>query len=69
MRLSAVWSCINLLSETMATLPLVIYEVKRNGDKIPARDTRLWQVLHNPNQIMTAHDFWSLHEHEPISHR
>lgn len=58
MQLSAVWSCINLLSETMATLPLVIYEVKRNGDKIPARDTRLWQVLHNPNQIMTAHDFW-----------
>ena len=58
MQLSAVWSCINLLSETMATLPVVIYEVKRNGDKIPARDTRLWQVLHNPNQIMTAHDFW-----------
>jgi len=58
MQLSAVWSCINLLSETMATLPLVIYEVKKNGDKIPARDTRLWQVLHNPNQIMTAHDFW-----------
>ncbi len=58
MQLSAVWSCINLLSETMATLPLVIYEIKRNGDKIPARDTRLWLVLHNPNQIMTAHDFW-----------
>lgn len=58
MQLSAVWGCINLLSETISSLPLFVYEHKENGEKTPARDSRLWQVLHCPNGVMTAHDFW-----------
>lgn len=58
LQLSAVWSCVNLLSETVASLPLAIYEVDKKGNKKPARDTRLWSVLHQPNPDMTAHDFW-----------
>lgn len=58
LQLSAVWSCVNLLSETVASLPLAIYEIDKKGNKRPARDTRLWAVLHQPNPDMTAHDFW-----------
>lgn len=59
LQLSAVWSCVNLLSETISSLPFVVYEQSDNGEKKPAKDTRLWRVLHNPNRVMTSHDFWT----------
>lgn len=34
MQLSAVWACVKLISETIASLPLTIYKVDENGRKI-----------------------------------
>lgn len=58
LQLAAVWACVTLLAETMASIPLVVFEVDRKGNKTEARNSRLWQVLRNPNQNMTPHDFW-----------
>ena len=59
LQLSAVWACVTLLAESIASLPLVVMRVDRNGDKVEARTSRLWEILrHQPNAWMTSHDFW-----------
>jgi HK97 family phage portal protein len=59
MQLSAVWSCVRLISETIATLPLPVYRLDASGRKIPANDHPLYPVLHDqPNWDMTAAEFW-----------
>lgn len=57
LRVSAVYACVRLLSETIAALPLMLY--KREGDgKKPATDHPLYPLLHDqPNNYMTAYDF------------
>jgi HK97 family phage portal protein len=61
--LSTVWSCIRLIAETIATLPLITYEEKLvNGRivRVPAKDFALYGLLHDsPNSEMTAVDFWT----------
>lgn len=56
--LSAVWACVNLLSGTIASLPLMVY--RREGDRrTVARDHPLYRVLHDsPNYDQTAVDYW-----------
>ncbi len=56
-RLSAVWACIKVLSESIATLPIILY--KRNGDsKSRATGHPLYPILHDmANSEMTAYDF------------
>lgn len=58
LQLSTAWSCIRLLSETIGTLPLGLFE--RDGDaKKPANDDPLYELLHNsPNADQTAAEFW-----------
>lgn len=57
-QLSAVWACVNLLSQTVATLPLGFFERTADGRKT-ARDHPLYELLHNqPNADMTAVEFW-----------
>lgn len=59
MQLSAVWSCVRLISETIATLPLMVYRVDANGRKTVAKDHQLYELLHEqPNLDMTAAEFW-----------
>lgn len=59
MTLSAVWSCVRLISETIATLPLQVYRVDATGRKTVARDHVLFALLHDaPNLDMTAAEFW-----------
>ena len=56
--LSAVWACVNLLSGTIASLPLMVY---RNvaGKRVVADDHPLFYLLHDsPNADQTAVDFW-----------
>lgn len=56
--LSAVWACVNLLSGTIATLPLTVYR-DVNGERQVAREHPLYRVLHDsPNYDQTAVDFW-----------
>ncbi len=58
MTISAVWACVGLLSETIATLPLAVYRRGPNG-RVRADDHPLHRVLHSqPNADMTAVQFW-----------
>lgn len=59
MALSAVWACINLLSGTIASLPLMVYRTSKDGVRTAAKDHPLYRVLHDsPNADQTALDFW-----------
>jgi HK97 family phage portal protein len=58
LQLDAVWSCVRLISETIATLPLSMYERSSAGKRI-ARQHPLHMVLHDqPNPDTTAAVFW-----------
>ena len=58
LQLSTVWSCIWLLSNVIASLPLFVY-TNAGGRRELARDVQLWQVLHeSPNSRMTPVEFW-----------
>lgn len=59
MNLSAFWACSRLLSQTIATLPIGVYQRAANGDKIPVADHPLYALLHDsPNADQTAVEFW-----------
>lgn len=58
LQISAVWACVTILAETIASIPIVVYETDNKGNKREARQSRLWHVLRQPNQHMTPHDFW-----------
>lgn len=56
--LSTAWSCVRLLSETIGTLPVGLYE-RVGEDKRPARGEDLYGLLHDsPNAWQTAAEFW-----------
>lgn len=58
LRLAAVFACVRVLSETVAQLPLFVYEREGRG-KRRAGEHGLFGVLHDaPNPIMTAFEFW-----------
>jgi HK97 family phage portal protein len=58
LQLDAVWACIELRANTIASLPYFAYESK-NGEKTLARDSRLYTLLHEtPNSRMTPFEFW-----------
>lgn len=55
MRVSAVFACVRILTETVASLPLLVYERLPNGGKRRAPDHALYPVLHSmANPLMTA---------------
>jgi HK97 family phage portal protein len=57
--LSAAWACVNLLSGTIASLPLMVYRADRSGQRSVASDHPLYRVLHDsPNADQTSIDFW-----------
>lgn len=57
--LSAVWACVNLISGTISSLPLMVYRTNTDGSREPASDHPLYNVLHDsPNYDQTAVDFW-----------
>ncbi|WP_130098923.1 phage portal protein [Siccibacter turicensis] len=56
--LSAVWACVRLLSESVSTLPLKVYERQPNGSRKPATNHPAYQVLcRRPNLEMTPSRF------------
>lgn len=58
MHLSAVWACVRLLSESVSTLPLKIYERQPDGSRKPATSHPAYQVLcRRPNMEMTPSRF------------
>ncbi|MDU2939128.1 MAG: phage portal protein [Enterobacteriaceae bacterium] len=57
-RLSAVWACVRLLSESVSTLPLKIYERQADGSRKAATGHPAWAVLcRRPNPEMTPSRF------------
>lgn len=57
--LDAVWACARLVSQTIATLPLPLYERDDQGRSRVAPQHPLYRVLHDrPNAEMTAVEFW-----------
>ena len=58
MQMTAVYSCVRILSEAVASLPLHFYEYVENGSKIKAIDHPLYRLLHDePNPEMTSFVF------------
>lgn len=59
LQLDAVYSCVKLVAQTIATLPLFLYRRDDTGRGILARDHPLFALLHDrPNSDMTAVSFW-----------
>ncbi|WP_263147891.1 phage portal protein [Pseudomonas sp. RIT-PI-AD] len=58
LQLSACWACVRLIAETLATLPLGLYE-ESNGKKSVARQHPLHYVISTqPNADQTPVEFW-----------
>ncbi len=54
---SAVYACVKVLAETIASLPLMLYERKGDG-KEPASDHPLYPLLHDaPNDLQTSFEW------------
>lgn len=59
MQLSAFWACVRLIAQTVATLPLGVFERQPDGQKIARPDHPLYRLLHDsPNADQTAVEFW-----------
>lgn len=60
LQLSAVFACVELLAQTISTLPLYVYRDDPNGGRHPDKESRLWYLLHErPNAWMTPCEFIS----------
>ena len=54
---AAVYACVRVIAETVASLPLHVYRYETNG-AVPAPEHRLYRLLHlTPNPEMTAFTF------------
>ena len=58
MQMTAVYSCVRILSEAIASLPLFVYRYGADGSKEKFLDHPLWRILHDePNPEMTSFVF------------
>lgn len=58
MQLSAVFSCVKILSESMACFPLEVYRRLPDGGKTAAREHSLFKMLsRKPNRMQTSFEF------------
>jgi HK97 family phage portal protein len=58
MRASAVWGCVRLISETIASLPLSIYSSTPDGGRKEAKGHPIYTLLHyRPNRLQTSTEF------------
>lgn len=58
MRTAAVYACVRVLSETIASLPLQMFERQSDGSKVKASTHPLYQVVHTtPNGWQTSYEF------------
>jgi HK97 family phage portal protein len=58
MQMTAVYACVRILAEAIASLPLHLYRFEDGGNKAKATDHRLYSLLHDePNEEMTSFVF------------
>jgi HK97 family phage portal protein len=59
MQISAFWSCVRLISETIGTLPIGVYQKQSDGSTKELDDHPLYKLVHDqPNADHTAAEFW-----------
>ena len=57
----AVFACVRVLAESIASLPLITYKRLPDGNKKRAKDFSLYNILHNsPNSLMTAFELFEM---------
>ena len=58
LQISVVWACVRVLSETVASLPLIIYRRDKDGARERATGHPLYDTLHDqPNEWQTSMEF------------
>jgi HK97 family phage portal protein len=58
--LAAVFAAVEKISESVGSLPLKVFRVMDDDERVPATTHRSWRMLHDmPNEYTTAHTFWS----------
>lgn len=58
MQLSAAWACVRLLSQTISTLPIKLYERQADGSRVAASNHPLYRLIsRRPNAEMTIARF------------
>jgi HK97 family phage portal protein len=63
MRVAAVFACVRVISETLASLPLHIYRRLPDGGKERALNHPLYKILHDtPNDWQTSYEFMEMME-------
>ncbi len=64
LRLTAVFACVKILSETVGSLPLILYRRKPNGDKKRVTDHWLYRLIRvEPNDEQTPKEFFEMMQH------
>jgi len=58
LQLDAAWSCVRLISETIATLPLSMYERTTAGKRVASQHPLHFVIHDQPNADTTAAIFW-----------
>ncbi|WP_395706996.1 phage portal protein [Casimicrobium huifangae] len=59
LKISTVWACVGLISESIAMLPAVVYQRMSNGGRQRADNHPLFDLVHRqPNQTQTAFEFF-----------
>ncbi|WP_223417706.1 phage portal protein [Shewanella inventionis] len=58
MQLAAVWACVRRISETVAMLPLGLYERQSDGGRRQVQSSLSNVLSHRPNADMTSMQFW-----------
>lgn len=58
MKFTAVFACNRVLSETLASMPVMEYRKNKDGTREQTRDTAIYDILHNkPNEYMSPFNF------------
>jgi HK97 family phage portal protein len=61
LKISTVWACVRLISETIASLPAFVYERLPDGGRQRATNHPLYDLLHSqPNDSQTAFEFFEM---------
>ncbi len=58
MKYTAVFACVRVLSETLASAPIMLYRKKEDGEREKRNDLSVYDILHNrPNEEMSPFNF------------
>lgn len=58
LQVSAVWACVRLISQTLASLPMVVYKKTDKGRELAPDHWFAQLMAGKPNQYQTKYEFW-----------